>query len=127
MQSQVKADVRNEIIEKSLAIECRPRKGEGERSGVFDTNGQRRADIADSSTWDGSKARVMGLVPPPFGEAAVRRGSPRAHPYRHDREEALVGREFAFALAEARVRDVKQGIGDDASALHRAQDLGEEA
>ena len=52
---------------------------------------------------------------------------PGIHPDRHDRQKALVGGEFAFAFAKARVWDVEERLGHMACTLHGPEHLGEEA
>ena len=63
VESEAEADVRDEIVEALLPVKSGSREGEGKSSGVLHTEGEGRADVADRSFRNGSKA---SSVSPPF-------------------------------------------------------------
>ena len=67
VESEAEADVRDEIVEALLSVQSGSCKGEGKGSGVFDTEGEGRADVADRSFGNGSKASSVGPPLTPGG------------------------------------------------------------
>ena len=63
VESEAEADVRDEIVEALLPVKSGSREGESKGSGVLDAEGEGRADVADRSFGNGSKA---SSVSPPF-------------------------------------------------------------
>ena len=63
VESKAEANVRDEIIKALLPVKSGSREGEGKGSGVLDAEGEGRADVANRSFGNGSKA---GSVSPTF-------------------------------------------------------------
>ena len=99
VERKAEADVRDEIVKALLPVECGSREGEGKGSGVLDAEGEGRADVADRSFGNSSKAGGVSPTFTPGGKAPVGGGLPGVHPNRQHGQEPLVSREFPSAFA----------------------------